>query len=561
MTKLEISEIVDTGFFDEITPQSKQLSRWVYRFFLLDFVDDPKTGRDAWKSLKNGGDKCRILEYLTDKIADGVDDPDAIRRWSKNVLAPLMIEENRAHYKMVLYYCDVDPDTKRSTKQLNRIADMLIDEIWYYQIVGERPDEIFNAPDTLNKMVVDLIHERRAKMTTEQKKIELGAILQLWAFIEKEALKGLGYRRYYQSPDTDITKVTQRNAQASPDGGVTFPIRNGSFALDYPLDSGAFLIGSNLDKVYTFLCAELARQLPLCGTMDKNKRIVLSDADKNKIRANRTITFPIEKYRSECGQDIDDVRKILRGAYFTLVCGKIDTPEGLWNIGDVLEWDDGAVMTDEIRDAMPKKLRDYINATGRIVKDPIQGGVFTFTFNQGFAEYIATKYLPMIHVDAFKLNAHKNPNALALYKHIAEHYYIEVKKSHSKTSHVLSVSNLLGACSLPTEQEVRTKRNYRYDDYIRRPFERDMDELAVRLIKWYYCKPGTRERVSQADADAMPYKEWKGLNVWFELTNYDDEGLKADATRRKAAQKAKQAAKERRAKKAIQAAKQKAAEG
>lgn len=537
----------------EGTFETVQLARWCYRFFCVDFLKDSKGGAAAWRSLKDGGDKWPVLKDL----ADSTEDPKAVKAWIAAVLAPMIRKENQRNYETILDHANADDTGKvRTKKQTALILDVLADECFYWMIVGGRPDEMLNDAANLPPVIQDVLHDRMERQKDSINAFKLAEFTPLWLFIEKEAKKGRGYGRRFQSPETDLDAVTKKNAKADPTGGVMFITKKGKFGLEKNLDSGAYLVGANLNKVYTYLCTELAEHLPLCGTFDKKKKdYILSEDDKNKIRAKRTIQIDVLDIQKAFGQDIKDVYRILRGAYFTLNDGWIETDKGLWHVGDGIYWD-GDVDPEsddyqEVFDAMPQWLQQYVTTNKKKVKDPIQGGIFTFTFNQTFAEYIATKYLPMYRKDIFRINSHDFPNAVSLYLYICDQYYLEVKKNHPKTAHILSVESLLKACpDIPTEDEVKARYNYKYDEKRRAPFEREMNALNDGVgngpfLTWHYCEPRTTVKVN---GDDYSYRDWKNLNVWFDLIDYDDEALKADAMRRTAqleAKKAKQANKKK----------------
>lgn len=534
----------------EGTFETVQLARWCYRFFCVDFLKDSKGGAAAWRSLKDGGDKWPVLKDL----ADSTEDPKAVKAWIAAVLAPMIRKENQRNYEQILDHADAaDQGKVRTKKQAALILDVLADECFYWMIVGGRPDEMLNDAANLPPVIQDVLHDRMERQKNNINAFKPAEVTPLWKFIEKEATKGLKYVKYLESPATNITAVTKKKAIQEPTGAVKFLTSYGTLTLD-KYDSDVFLLGPNLDKLFTYFCAQLAKQLPHYvygkeGRGGKPVRIKgpddLTDAQKGEIAAHRSIEISVSKYQADTGKDIKDVRREMRGAAFTLNDGNmivnVDGHTYYWHIGGGLELgaNDGTETDEELLSSVPAMVRQYAELTGNRAIDPIRNGVLRFTFDQSFAEYLATKYIPSIHADAWKLDGGRYPHAWHILKHLSECYNTETVLGHSKTAHRIKVSSLLAACpDMPTEQQVKEKGARRYTQLIVDPFELNLDELENRnFIRWHYITPDgeTMNSVQRAESK-VKYQDWKEWLIWYELIDYDDESQKAFAAKLKLAQ-------------------------
>lgn len=532
--------------------QAQLTARWLYRTFLCDFVNDPRYMINAWKSLSKGGAEWPALHEMAFIAEQEGNDAAEIADHIKSTLIPLIREENRKNYTSILLYSDCSdiPKESRNENHKKKIHDFLADQIFYYRYVGMRPDEALNESLQLTDLVKSIIYNHLCESSDETRerggRIPSKNIAALWDFIEKEATKGLHYRKITHSPDTDvIATAKKKNGIVTSTGALEFKTANGYMRMD----SGADLFpdGDGLKDAYMYLMTGLAAQLPHYRQAKKPNgkyKIITSTADltdkqRGEIDRKRTVTLTIDEYCRLNNKDRRDANRELRRAALSLLSAQVRIYDGgrewLVDIGSAMlvDSDNAADVTEH---NYPQKLKKLEEETGQRIQDPICNGAITFRFSQDLAAFLSCKYVLAIHDCYWAINSKKFPNAKDILAKLSTYYNTQVCYGHSSTAHRISVKSLLGACpNIPTFEDVRANKGRHYNKYIMDPLETSLDALQdeYKAIKWHYCKPNGVP-VPDEELEGYKYSDWAEWLIWFELVDYDDEAQKEFAKRLKA---------------------------
>jgi len=139
----------------------------------------------------------------------------------------------------------------------------------------------------------------------------------------------------------------------------------------------------------------------------------------------------------------------------------------------------------------------------------VKNGIIAYRLNPDFMQLLESYPVIPIPLTMFRVNFHRNPHAYFLQRKIAEHKNLNYGKPNEDT---ISVKTLLRVCpQLPAYEQVRDSGR-RYDQQIRRPFERDMD--AITAFRWNYCGKNGAELAPET------YAEFEAANVHIEWLNY-----------------------------------------
>lgn len=524
------------------------LARTYYRFFIGTYFDSPATAEKAYNMVKAGDDSA-VKQFSNSYHDFNGADPAELSQYLTSELFPALQEENRRNYDKMLYYADAVGVLKKDrTKAQNAyLIDLTMDQGLYYRYVGYRPKEPTEDSLELGSAIIERLRES-AGVTPDDfsdKKISKRTARALFAFIEKEALRGRHWSKSYQSPDTDVMIYAPDALTTNDEGGAFYETIDGQ-RLEVEPGFDILPFGDDLSNGFVKFCNRLASQLNHAKRDKKGTIIPLKEAEINE---NRVITETVDDYAEWIGKDQKEARKELRMVTLALQNSRIIINDHgqrkLVSVGGALNVGDGDTDTDrdECKKVIPKQLQELSKKTGYAIMDPIQNGAVTFSFGYDLAEYLSRKYIVALPDQFGHINSHKYPNARHIIYKLCT-YYNTSKSYNNAVTNRISIKELLKACTkIPSYQTVKDKRARRYSTYIMEPLERDLDALqdVYGMIRWHYCKQNG-ERVPDDELGGMKYADWIKWEVWFELVDYDDEPLNAAAERTKNRNKARKAA-------------------
>lgn len=150
-----------------------------------------------------------------------------------------------------------------------------------------------------------------------------------------------------------------------------------------------------------------------------------------------------------------------------------------------------------------------------------KNGNIVIVWTKAFLTLLQRYPIRPLHPEMFKLNTHRNPNALYFYNKIAEIKNIRVDKENQNED-IISVKTLLeAAATIPKYEDLKASGNYDFRRRIIDPFERDLDALD-NIFTWEYCKT-KGALLNEEELSNMDYSTFESLNVHIYWRAYPDQ--------------------------------------
>lgn len=168
------------------------------------------------------------------------------------------------------------------------------------------------------------------------------------------------------------------------------------------------------------------------------------------------------------------------------------------------------------------RTRDYFNLGLVQSSQGIKNGIIIAYLDTAFVKLLKT-YSPMPITDlSYQLSDKYNPNSYYFLRAISIHKNMNYAK---KNANIISVRALLASSPLmPTYKEVYEKGNYRYNERIIEPFERDMDALNE-VLTWEYCHSNGMP-LTDDELQNFNYEIFSKLLVKIHWHNYPEREVK-----------------------------------
>lgn len=195
------------------------------------------------------------------------------------------------------------------------------------------------------------------------------------------------------------------------------------------------------------------------------------------------------------------------------------------------------------KETVKGKEGDYINVP-IIGTRGIKGGYIHMVFDPMMASYLSRLPLTQYPVALLAIDA-RNSNAYSMGLKMAEYFSMDTNQSRGKADR-LSVLSLLACTSLPSIEEVRSKRQG-WERLIKEPFEKALDALhqCGFLADWQYTKAKAVPLTDEEAAAITDYEAFSKLYIQFVVKDAPDQTARLEAKREKAAERKKQASKKK----------------
>ena len=116
-----------------------------------------------------------------------------------------------------------------------------------------------------------------------------------------------------------------------------------------------------------------------------------------------------------------------------------------------------------------------------------------------------------LHPDTWKFNIRTNPNAPYLFRRIQQHKHMNRNKSNENR---IRVSTLINAAPLLASYDEVSKGGRQVRQRIIDPFERDMNALQGKGVRWQYIDPENKDQPLNKDqVEGLSYLEWEALII------------------------------------------------
>lgn len=181
----------------------------------------------------------------------------------------------------------------------------------------------------------------------------------------------------------------------------------------------------------------------------------------------------------------------------------------------------------------------------------IKGGYIHMAFDPVMAEYLIRLPLTQYPVALLAVDA-RNSNAYSIGLKMTEYYNMDFNQSRGKADR-LSVPTLLSCTSLPTIEDVRSKRQG-WERLIKEPLEKALEALVQCgfLADWQYTKAKAVPLTDEEAAQITDYETFSKLYIQFVVRDAPNQTARLEAKREKAAERKRAASKKRSSRKKVE---------
>lgn len=176
-------------------------------------------------------------------------------------------------------------------------------------------------------------------------------------------------------------------------------------------------------------------------------------------------------------------------------------------------------------------------------------GEVRISFSPEIASYLAERNLLSQYPTALLGLDGRNPTPYYIGKKLAEHYNMDSNITRG-TNDRLGIPSILAVTDLPTYEYVQKTDRGHWENRIKEPLERALDELQRigLLTEWEYTHSKGVKLTDEEAQEITSYSEWAKLYLHFKLANEIDHSERIQA-KKEAREQAREKAKKSRAKK------------
>lgn len=330
------------------------------------------------------------------------------------------------------------------------------------------------AAATLAEQIKESLGQRQGQAIVEQLKNQIEIV---------SMAQGAGYNAFQYATEKNSTVTTEPSTGAMT---ITRPRSNTNLKVTITnYDELVARWRPSTKKLLEFAVIQLTAQnhYPAGYLTNASGEI---DTKRDNPDINRFVSFTLEEWQEIQGAPLtkateDETRERVKADARTI-------------LNTTLEWEEVSKRTiaerqKAAKDGVIKKRRRHWKGVNLVTAAEIEDNKISIAFSPEMANYLLNSYITQYPTGLLTIDD-RNPNAYAIGRKLAEHYYNDTNK-RNKRNGILSVSAILECTDLPTAEKVRKDRKGRYKEFIITPFVKALHaaEKAISL-QWRFGNAG-----------------------------------------------------------------------
>lgn len=267
-------------------------------------------------------------------------------------------------------------------------------------------------------------------------------------------------------------------------------------------DETRLSLGISADKLLTMALAIFTKQNDFRSGKELNRHVAMDlkeyakligyDVDEHQTRTPEEA----KKEKKRAKNQLDNARRVINADLDTLY--KADFSWAEYVRGELINFDRIRLVT------RAKSL----------------GGEILISFTPEIATYLADRYTLMQYPAKLLRISGRKPTAYYLGKKMSEHFFMDNNMIRG-TNDILKISSLLAVTDLPSYEEVQKKDRGHWEQRIKEPFERALDELTSEgiLKNWEYTHAKKLPLTEEEASSIVNHRDFVKLYLHFTLAD------------------------------------------
>lgn len=339
---------------------------------------------------------------------------------------------------------------------------------------AEKKKVLDQAAATLAEQIKESLGQRQGQAIIEQLKNQIEIV---------SMAQGAGYNAFQYTTERNSTVTTEPST-----GEMTITRPRSNTNLKVTIVNYDELVARwrpSTKKLLEFAVIQLTAQNHFpAGYLTNSSGEIDTKSDNPDI--NRFVSFTLEEWQEMQGAPLtkateNEIRERVKADVRTI-------------LNTTIEWEEVSKRTIAERKkaeqaGIVKKWRRRWTGVNLVTAAEIEDNKISIAFSPEMANYLLNSYITQYPTGLLTIDD-RNPNAYAIGRKLAEHYYNDTNK-RNKRNGILSISAILECTDLPTMERVKRNHNGRYKDFIITPFIKALQaaEKAISL-QWRFGNAG-----------------------------------------------------------------------